>query len=132
MRTNIDIGTAKGAYTSLVIAGDIGFVAGQGGLDESSSVVPGGIEAETATALGNLERVLAEVDATLADVVSMTCYLADLDDWAAMDAAYRRYFGDRALPARTAVGVAALPFGLRVEITATAYLPGGRGGGRLR
>ncbi|PXY18100.1 RidA family protein [Prauserella endophytica] len=123
MRTDIDLGTAKGAYTPLVVAGDFLYVSGQGGFDQDFAIVPGGIEAETVTALGNLERVLAAADATLDDLVAVTCYLADIGDWAAMDAAYRRYFGDRRLPTRTTVAVAALPFGLRLEITATAYRP---------
>ncbi|OXM75248.1 MULTISPECIES: RidA family protein [Amycolatopsis] len=124
MRTNVDPGTAKGAYTPLIVAGDLLYVSGQGGFDADFAIVPGGIESETLTALGNLERILAEAGATVDDLVAVTCYLADIDDWAAMDAAYRRFFGDRQLPTRTTVGVAALPFGLRVEITAVAYRPG--------
>lgn len=114
---------AKGAYTPLVIAGPFAFISGQGGLLPDGTLAPGGIAGETIATLQNVERILREINATAADLVAVTCYLTDLSEWDEMDAAYRRFFGDRPLPTRTAVGVAALPFGIRLEMTATAYVP---------
>jgi len=61
---------------------------------------------------------------TLDDVLTVTCYLTDMSEWPAMNEEYASHFGaDQILPARTAVGVAALPLNLRIEITATARAP---------
>jgi len=61
---------------------------------------------------------------TLDDVLTVTCYLTDMSEWPAMNEEYAAHFGaDQILPARTAVGVAALPLNLRIEITATARAP---------
>jgi len=107
-----------GPYSPVVRAGDLVFTAGQIGIVDGS-LVPGGLEAETHQALRNLRAVLAAEDASLADVVKATVFLVDMDDFAAMNAIYAEHFGDHR-PARSAVAVAALPLGARVEIEAIA------------
>ena len=111
---------ALGPYAQAVAAGDLVFCSGQVGLDPvSGRLVTGGIEAETARACENLAAVLAAAGLGLADVVKTTVYLADLAEFAAMNAVYASHF-PAPHPARATVQVAALPAGARVEIEAIA------------
>jgi 2-iminobutanoate/2-iminopropanoate deaminase len=108
-----------GAYSPGVIAeGRLLFVSGQGPLRDGAPV-PGTIEEQTRLTLANLQAVLAAAGATLADVVRVGVFLADIDDFAAMNAVYAEIFPEP-LPARTTVGVA-LP-GIAVEIDCVAVL----------
>lgn len=121
----IDNGTAASAYSPAVISNGLCWVSGQGGLDpDTRRPVAGGIEAETTQALANLAAILGEEGMSLDDVVTVTCYLIDNDEWGAMSEAYAKAFaGVAVLPSRTAVAVSGLPFGIRVEITAVARVP---------
>ena len=83
--------------------------------------MPGGLISQFRQAVANAEAVLATEGATLADVVKATVFLAHMDDFAAMNNAYIDCFGD-SRPARSAVGVAALPLGALVEIELWAYV----------
>jgi 2-iminobutanoate/2-iminopropanoate deaminase len=114
---------AVGPYSQAIRVGELVFTAGQVGLDPSSgALVPGGIRAETARALENLEAVLQAAGAGLASVVKMSVYLVDLGEFPAMNEVYGGAF-DGAPPARSTVQVAGLPLGARVEIDAVAVLP---------
>lgn len=110
-----------GPYTPVVRAGDWVIVSGQLGLD-NGALVPGGVAAQTAQAVKNLEGRLREMGLTLKDVVKTLCFLTDMDTFATFNAAYVHGFGD-ARPARSTIGVAALPFAASVEIEAMAYKP---------
>ena len=83
-------------------------------------MVHGGVVAQFRQAVANAEAVLATEGAALADVVKATVFLVDMDDFAAMNKAYVECFGDNR-PARSAVGVAALPLAALVEIELWAY-----------
>jgi 2-iminobutanoate/2-iminopropanoate deaminase len=114
---------AVGPYSQAIVAGDLIFCAGQGAIDPATQEVrQGTIEEETERTLRNLEAVLDAAGATFADVVKTTVFLADIDDFAAMNAVYARFFPDPP-PARTTVEVAALPKGFKVEIEAVARKP---------
>jgi 2-iminobutanoate/2-iminopropanoate deaminase len=114
--------TPAGAYSPGVIAeGRFVFVAGQASLRDGA-VVSGTIEEETRAALANLAVVLAEAGAGLEDVVRVGVYLADIEDFAAMNAVYAEVM-PAPLPARTTIG-ASLP-GIKVEIDCVAVLPEG-------
>ena len=114
---------AVGPYSQAIVAGDLIFCAGQGAIDPATQEVrQGTIEDETERTLRNLEAVLDAAGATFADVVKTTVFLADIDDFAAMNAVYARFFPDPP-PARTTVEVAALPKGFKVEIEAVARKP---------
>lgn len=116
--------TPAGAYSPGVIAaGRFVFVSGQASLRDGA-VVAGTVAEETRLALANLRAVLAEAGAGLEDVVRVGVYLADIDDFAAMNDAYAEIM-PRPLPARTTVG-AALP-GIKVEIDCVAVLPASGG-----
>src|SRR5262245_53726954 len=111
---------AIGPYSQAIRANGLLFLSGQIPLDPSSGdLVRGTIEEETGRVLENLEAVLRAAGSGLDRVVRPTVFLADLADFAAMNAVYARHFGDTR-PARSTVQVAALPKGARVEIDVIA------------
>jgi 2-iminobutanoate/2-iminopropanoate deaminase len=112
---------ALGPYTPVVRAGDWVIVSGQLGVADGK-VVKGGVAAETAQAIINLKSQLASVGLTLNDVKKTLCFLTDMDTFATFNDAYVKGFaGSR--PARSTIGVAALPFRGAVEIEAWAFKP---------
>ncbi|HTM01699.1 MAG TPA: RidA family protein [Candidatus Omnitrophota bacterium] len=95
---------------------------GQIGLDpKTGNMVGGGVAAETERVLANLRAVLESGGASLADVVKTTVFLADMDEFAAMNEVYARAFSDPK-PARSTVAVSRLPKDARVEIEVWAFL----------
>lgn len=110
-----------GPYTPVVRAGDWIIVSGQLGIADGK-LVDGGVAAQTAQAVVNLKAQLATMGATLHDVAKTLCFLTDMDTFATFNEAYVAGFAG-ARPARSTIGVAALPFGGAVEIEAWAYLP---------
>jgi 2-iminobutanoate/2-iminopropanoate deaminase len=101
-------------------AGSLVFTAGQLGMDPATgALVPGGIEAETRQALENLKAVLAAGGSGLERVVKVTVFLQSMGEFAHMNEVYQSYFAPP-FPARSAIEVAALPKGGRVEIEAVA------------
>ncbi|MBI5446998.1 MAG: RidA family protein [Deltaproteobacteria bacterium] len=111
---------AIGPYSQAIGAGGWLFCSGQIPLDPGTGeLVTGGIEEQTRRVLENLRAVLAAGGSGLERVVKTTVFLADLDDFAAMNAIYGEYFVGVS-PARSTVQVAALPRGARIEIEAIA------------
>jgi 2-iminobutanoate/2-iminopropanoate deaminase len=110
-----------GPYTPVVRAGDWIIVSGQLGIADGA-LVAGGVAAQTARAIENLRAQLASAGATLGDVAKTLCFLTDMDTFATFNEAYVAGFGT-ARPARSTIGVAALPLGGAVEIEAWAYKP---------
>lgn len=110
-----------GPYTPAVRAGDWIIVSGQLGLNDGA-LVAGGVAAQTAQAVENLKGLLASMGATVDDVAKTLCFLTDMDTFATFNEAYVAGFGD-SRPARSTIGVAALPAGAAVEIEAWAYKP---------
>jgi 2-iminobutanoate/2-iminopropanoate deaminase len=112
----------KGPYSPAVRAGDWIVCAGQVGGDPSTGeLVAGGVEAEARQMLANLRGVLGDVGATWADVAKVGIFLTDLGNFAAVNALYEAEIGEHR-PARSTIGVAALPAGASVEIECWAYL----------
>lgn len=96
------------------------FTSGQIGLDPATGeIVAGGVVEQTRRVLANLGAVLEGAGLTYADVVKTTVYLADMQDFAAMNEVYATAFG-QSLPARTTIAAAGLPKGARIEIDAVA------------
>jgi 2-iminobutanoate/2-iminopropanoate deaminase len=111
-----DAPKAIGPYSQAVAAGGFLFASGQIPLDPATGeLLAGGVEASTERVLDNLAAVLGASGLTFADVVKTTVYLTRGNDFAAMNGAYARRFGDHR-PARSTVIVASLPKGALLEI----------------
>ena len=108
-------------YSQGIKTGDLVFVAGQVGMVPGESEVRGGIEEQTEQVFANLRTILEEAGSGLDSVVKTTVFLVDISDFPAMNAVYARHAGE-VPPARSTIGVAALPGGARVEIEAIARL----------
>ena len=103
-------------YSPAVRIGDLIFFAGQIGSRPGGRGLAGNIQEETRQALENLERIMDAADVRREDLVKCTVFLADIRDYDAMNSVYAEFFSGTQPPARTAVGVAGLPAGARVEI----------------
>jgi 2-iminobutanoate/2-iminopropanoate deaminase len=111
---------AIGPYSQAVVVDGWVYTSGQIALDPATgALVPGDIEAQTTRVLENLRAVLFAADCGFHEVVKTTVYLADMRDFARMNAIYERFFGD-AKPARSTVQAAGLPRGAAVEIDVVA------------
>ena len=114
--------TPAGAYSPGIIAeGRFLYVSGQGPLVDGA-YDPASVEDETRLTLENVGRILSAAGAGFADVVRCGVFLADMQDFAAMNEVYATFFPDPK-PARTTVQVAALPGGIKVEIDCVVVLP---------
>ena len=113
---------AIGPYSQAVRSGDLLFVSGQIPLDPATGqLIDGDVTAQTHRVLRSLDAVVRAAGATLGDVVKTTVYLADMNDFVAMNRVYATWFADPA-PARAAVQVARLPKDAQVEIDAIVRL----------
>jgi 2-iminobutanoate/2-iminopropanoate deaminase len=108
-----------GFYRPIVRAGEWLVCSGQLGI-KGGEFVAGGVAAETTQAIANLESLLVAEGLALTDIVKTTVFLADMTTFDEMNDAYAAAFGDYR-PARSAIGVAALPRGAAVEIEAWAH-----------
>ena len=112
---------AIGPYSQAVRVGDMLYTSGQIALkpDGSEEVLEQGIEAQTRQVLENLKKVLEAGGSSLDSVVKTTIFLADMGDFATVNAIYEEYFGSHK-PARSTVAVKTLPKNALVEIDAIA------------
>jgi 2-iminobutanoate/2-iminopropanoate deaminase len=111
---------AIGPYSQAIVAGGMIFISGQLPVDpETSMMVEGDIGGMTRRIFANLEAVLAAAGSSLAHVVKVTVFLADMNDFQAMNTVYAEFF-PASPPARSTVQVARLPRDARIEIEAIA------------
>jgi 2-iminobutanoate/2-iminopropanoate deaminase len=111
---------AIGPYSQAVRTSGLLFLSGQLGIDPATGdFVPGGIAEQTEQVFKNIRALLNEAHLTPDQVVKTTVFLADMDDFAAMNAVYAKHFSEP-FPARSAVAVRSLPKGGRVEIEVIA------------
>lgn len=112
---------AIGPYSQAVKAGGLVFTSGQIALDPATgAVVQGGIREQTARICENLKAVLEAAGTTLDNAVKTTCFLADMNDFAAFNEVYGQYFTKK--PARSCVAVKALPKNVLAEVEVVATL----------
>ena len=109
-----------GPYSQGIVAGDFIFVAGQRPVDPQTGYIPEDIQGQTRQVIKNIENILAEHGATLADVVRSGAYLSDLKNFNAMNEVYSQMFPEP-YPARTCIGTSLR--GILVEIDVIAYKP---------
>ena len=113
---------AIGPYSQAVRAGNLIFASGQIPIDPATGeFVSGGITEQTEQVLRNISAVFEAAGITLAQVVKTTVFLADIDDFTAMNEVYARFFGENR-PARATVQAARLPRDAKIEIEAIAVL----------
>ncbi len=118
--TSPDAPPALGPYSQGIAAGGFVFLAGQIPLmRDTGKFVEGGIAEQTEQCIVNIKALLASQGLTLADVVKATVFLADMEEFAAMNEVYKKHFSDTP-PARSTVQVARLPKDARVEIEVIA------------
>ena len=111
---------AIGPYSQAVVAGGFVFASGQIPIDpETGQFVEGGVGEQTAQVLRNLSKVLEAAGSDLSRVVKTTVFLADMNDFAAMNETYATFFTEEP-PARSTVQAARLPRDARVEIDVIA------------
>ena len=115
-----EVPTPVGPYRPIVRAGELLICSGQLGIRDGSLL--GGLDSQFRQAVANLSALLEGEGASLADVVKTTVFLADIEDYVAMNKAYLDCFA-APLPARSAFAVAALPRAALVEIEAWAFSP---------
>ena len=112
-------------FSEAVRVGDLLFISGQlGHRPGVPELVSGGIGAETRQALENLGAVLERRGLDFRDLVKVTCMLADMSEWAAMNEAYTSFFSEGELPARSSFGANGLALGARIELEAIAVMRG--------
>jgi 2-iminobutanoate/2-iminopropanoate deaminase len=111
---------AIGPYSQATVANGFIYTAGQIALDPATmEVVTGDVKAQTERVMANLQAVLKAAGSDLSKVVKTTVFLQTMDDFAAMNEVYAKWFGDHR-PARSTVAAAGLPRNVRVEIEVVA------------
>ena len=115
---------AIGPYSQAIRSGHTLYLSGQTPLDPATGeMVAGGIEAQATRVFENLKAVLAAADASFDDVVRVAIYMTDLGNFGAVNEVMKRYFREP-YPARSTIGVAALPRGAAVEVDVIAVAGG--------
>jgi 2-iminobutanoate/2-iminopropanoate deaminase len=114
-----DAPQAIGPYSQAISIGDLLFCSGQIPLTADGTLLEGDITVQTRQVLENIKALLASAGSSLERVVKTTVFLADMNEFAAMNQVYAEYFTD-APPARSTVQVARLPRDVRVEIEVIA------------
>lgn len=122
MSNTVLVPQPKGPYSTTRKVDNVLYLSGQGSIDVATGdAVLDDIRSQTRRTLENIEALLTAEGFDISELAQITCYLTDIADWPAMNEAYAEYLGDRAHPVRTAVQVAALPFGISVEMACTAH-----------
>ena len=111
---------AIGPYSQAISCGNMVFCSGQLGLDPATGLLAGGSASEQVKrCLLNLEAVLSVAGLSMSDVVKTTLYLVDMGEFKEVNESYAAFF-EESPPARSTVGVSALPLGAKVEVEAIA------------
>ena len=111
---------AIGPYSQAIKVGNLVYTSGQIPIDPSTAnFVDGGIKEQTRQSLLNVQAILKEVGLSMSHVIKTTVFLADMNDFADMNAIYAEFFSEP-YPARSAVAVKTLPKGALVEIEVIA------------
>lgn len=111
-----------GPYSQATIHNGVIYLSGQGPIDpQTNQVMHGTIEQETELSLENIRIILEEAGSSLSKVLQVTAYLLNMKEYGRFNEVYKRYFPEDP-PARTCIQAARLPFDIRIEINAIAYI----------
>lgn len=113
---------AVGPYSQAIAAGGVLYCSGQIGIDPATGEARPDFEGQVVQIFENLKAVSAAAGCTLADVVKTTCFLTDLSKFPDFNKIYAGYFSEP-YPARSTIGISALPKGLLVEVEAIFRIP---------
>jgi 2-iminobutanoate/2-iminopropanoate deaminase len=112
---------AVGTYSQAVSAGGFLYTSGQIGINPASGkIVASDTKSQSLQVLHNIAAILSAKNLSLVNIVKLTVYLKDLNDFSDLNEAFKEFFGDTNFPARSTVEVAGLPLGARVEIDCVA------------
>ena len=112
-----------GAYSQAIFVNNMLFTSGQIAIHpESGNLILDDIETETKQVMGNLKAVLTEANMTFENLVRTSIFIADMNDFTAINDIYASYFNNETAPARETVQVACLPKNVNVEISMIAVL----------
>lgn len=117
--SSADAPAALGPYSAGIRTGNLVFLSGQLGINPATGELAEGVCAQAEQSLANIETLLNEAGATTGNVVKTTVFLADNDDFKAVNEVYAKHF-EAPFPARSAIQVAAIPAGALVEIEVIA------------
>ncbi|MCR5481343.1 MAG: RidA family protein [Clostridia bacterium] len=113
---------AIGPYSQANIIDNLVFTSGQLPIDIATGEMPATIEAQTEMSLKNVKVILEEAGSSMDKVIKTTVFLKDMNDFAAMNGVYAKFFKEGAFPSRSAFQVGRLPKDAMVEIEAVAYI----------
>ena len=108
-------------FSEAVRVGNMLYLSGQIGVDNTLKLVSGGIDSETRQTMDNIKTTLQQYGSSLDHIIKVTVMLADMAEWSKMNKVYVSYFSKH-LPARSAFGTNGLAFGARVEIECIAMI----------
>ena len=112
---------AVGTYSQAVSAGGFLYTSGQIGINPASGkIVASDTKSQSLQVLHNIAAILRAKNLSLVNIVKLTVYLKDLNDFSDLNEAFKEFFGATNFPARSTVEVAGLPLGARVEIDCVA------------
>ena len=117
--TTMDAPAAIGPYSQGMVSGSTVYCSGQIPVNPANGEIPEGIDAQAEQSCKNVAAVLEAAGSGIDRVVKTTCFLSDINDFAAFNGVYAKYFTEQA-PARSCVQVAALPLGAKVEVEVVA------------
>ncbi|MCY1152725.1 MAG: RidA family protein [Sphaerochaetaceae bacterium] len=117
-----DAPSAIGPYSQGIVAGPFVYSSGQIPADPKTGEITGGISEQTFQSLTNLKAVVEAGGSDMEHVIKTTVFLKNMDDFAAMNEVYAKFFSEGIKPARSAVQVAKLPKDVLVEIEAIALV----------
>tara|TARA_B110000438_G_scaffold50194_1_gene50704 strand:- start:696 stop:1112 length:417 start_codon:yes stop_codon:yes gene_type:complete len=112
---------AVGTYSQAVSAGGFLYTSGQIGINPTSGKIEASdTKSQSLQVLHNIAAILRAKNLSLVNIIKLTVYLKDLNDFSDLNEAFKEFFGDTNFPARSTVEVAGLPLGARVEIDCIA------------
>lgn len=117
----INLGSGNAPFSTAVKVGNVLYLSGQIGTVPRQGLIAGGISAETRQTLENIKRTLEQLGSSMEDAFKCTVFLADIGDYAAMNAVYREFF-PKDPPARSTVAGSGLALNARVEIECMAVV----------
>ena len=110
----------KGPYSPAIVYNELIFVSGQGPVDPATGkIIDGDVLDQMKATMENIEIILKAAGSSLKDVLKVTVYLADMNEFARMNDLYKEYFGPT-FPARTTIQAGRLPMDIKIEIDVTA------------